>query len=295
MGRRGLQISKFSNYQTNFQVVRGAPYVTTIATLDKYNCEFCIHGDDISMSADGRDTYEEVKKVGRYRECKRTAGVSTTDLVGRMLLLTKSHHVQDDHIEEHKERARSLSQVVYVCGSFDLFHLGHLLFLEKAAKLGDYLIVGILSDQVVNEYKGSNHPIMSLHERVLSVLAYKPVNEVVIGAPLAVTGEILDRFNVSVVANGIIHQHHDEDYDGPDPYEEPKKRGIFVEVDSESSMTTENIIERIISHRIEYEARNRKKERKEAAAFAALQKMSQNGSGKIDTNNTVVIDTKCIR
>ncbi|PAV73883.1 hypothetical protein WR25_16067 [Diploscapter pachys] len=312
------------------EVVRGAPYVTTIATLDKYNCDFCIHGDDISMSADGRDTYEEVKKVGRYRECKRTAGVSTTDLVGRMLLLTKSHHVQDDHIEEHKERARSLSQdsvaqspwtrvsrfmpttttilefaegrapkptdkVVYVCGSFDLFHLGHLLFLEKAAKLGDYLIVGILSDQVVNEYKGSNHPIMSLHERVLSVLAYKPVNEVVIGAPLAVTGEILDRFNVSVVANGIIHQHHDEDYDGPDPYEEPKKRGIFVEVDSESSMTTENIIERIINHRIEYETRNRKKERKEAAAFAALQKMSQNGSGKIDTNNTVVIDTKCIR
>ena len=30
------------------------------------------------MSAEGRDTYEEVKKVGRYRECKRTAGVSTT-------------------------------------------------------------------------------------------------------------------------------------------------------------------------------------------------------------------------
>lgn len=28
----------------------------------------------------------------RYRECKRTQGVSTTDLVGRMLLMTKAHH-----------------------------------------------------------------------------------------------------------------------------------------------------------------------------------------------------------
>lgn len=41
---------------------------------------------------DGKDTYAEVKHEGRYRECKRTQGVSTTDLVGRMLLMTKAHH-----------------------------------------------------------------------------------------------------------------------------------------------------------------------------------------------------------
>ena len=39
-------------------------------------------------------------------------------------------------------------RVVYACGSFDLFHVGHLGFLEEARKLGDYLIVGIYSDQV---------------------------------------------------------------------------------------------------------------------------------------------------
>lgn len=33
-----------------------------------------------------------MKREGRYRECKRTQGVSTTDLVGRMLLMTKAHH-----------------------------------------------------------------------------------------------------------------------------------------------------------------------------------------------------------
>ena len=64
-------------------------------------------------------------------------------------------------------------RIVYVCGAFDLFHVGHLSFLEEAAKYGDYLIVGIYSDQTVNQVKGENQPIMTLHERVLSVLAYR--------------------------------------------------------------------------------------------------------------------------
>ncbi|KHJ97135.1 cytidyltransferase domain protein [Oesophagostomum dentatum] len=177
-------------------------------------------------------------------------------------------------------------QIVYVCGAFDLFHIGHLSFLEEAAKLGDYLIVGILNDQIINEYKGSNHPIMSLHERVLSVLAYKPVNEVVIGAPYCVSDDIIDRFNISVVCQGSRVPHHDKS--GNDPFEAPKRRGIYCEVDSGSDMTTEKIIERIIEHRLEFERRNRQKEAKEEAAFAALQKMKLNGNA-VDTRNAVNI------
>lgn len=62
-------------------------------------------------------------------------------------------------------------RIIYVAGAFDLFHVGHLAFLEECSKLGDYIIVGIHPDQVVNYYKGRNYPIMTLHERVLSVLA----------------------------------------------------------------------------------------------------------------------------
>lgn len=63
-----------------------------------------------------------------------------------------------------------------MAGAFDLFHVGHLEFLEKAKKMGDYLIVGLHTDPVVNQYKGSNYPIMNLHERTLSVLACKVCN-----------------------------------------------------------------------------------------------------------------------
>ena len=64
-------------------------------------------------------------------------------------------------------------RIVYVAGAFDLFHIGHLDFLEKVAEQGDYLIVGLHTDPTVNRYKGCNYPIMNLHERVLSVLAYR--------------------------------------------------------------------------------------------------------------------------
>ena len=43
----------------------------------------------------------------------------------------------------------------------------------QVSKEGDYVIVGLHTDREVNRYRGSNYPIMNLHERVLSVLACK--------------------------------------------------------------------------------------------------------------------------
>ena len=63
-----------------------------IELLKKYNIDYCVHGDDIITAADGTDCYQEVKDAGIFKTIPRTAGVSTTDLVGRMLLMTKSHH-----------------------------------------------------------------------------------------------------------------------------------------------------------------------------------------------------------
>jgi ethanolamine-phosphate cytidylyltransferase len=306
------------------EVVEGAPYTTSVDTLDQYNCDYCVHGNDITLTADGVDTYAEVKAAGRYRECERTAGVSTTDLVGRMLLLTKSHHTHEESMDEHHEKARKLSMdgeavspwtrvsrflpstqtimqfaegrppmpndvIVYVFGSFDLFHIGHLCFLEEARKLGDYLIVGIYSDQVVNEYKGGNYPIMTLHERVLSVLAYKPVSEVIIGAPYGVTRELVDRFHIQIVAQGTRISHHST-IDDIDPYVVAKEMGIYQSVDSGNDMTTDKIIERIIDHRRIYETRNRKKEKKEVAAFEALKKMQQKGQLTLNTTDIIRIE-----
>jgi len=289
------------------EVVEGAPYVTTLETLDLHNCRNCVHGDDITMTADGTDTYHIVKAAGRYKECQRTQGVSTTNLVGRMLMLTKDHQqrgAQEYQVDQSRSdemssdaSARSpwtgVSQflpttqkllqfsncqgpepgqrVVYVAGAFDLFHVGHLDFLEKVRQLGDYVIVGLHTDPEVNRYKGFNFPIMNIHERTLSVLAYRAVDEVVIGAPYCVTVEMLDHFRVSAVCHGVTAVKPAPD--GQDPYAEPKARGIFHQVESGNSLTTEALVQRIVARRMEYEERNRKKEAKEIAVFEAMEKM----------------------
>uniref|UniRef100_A0AAQ6A7D6 ethanolamine-phosphate cytidylyltransferase n=1 Tax=Amphiprion ocellaris TaxID=80972 RepID=A0AAQ6A7D6_AMPOC len=302
------------------EVVEGAPYVTTLETLDKYNCDFCVHGDDITLTVDGKDTYEEVKKSGRYRECKRTQGVSTTDLVGRMLLMTKAHHsnigrgggwslsqltwakagdtldrspvCRRGHspwtgVSQFLQTSQKIIQfasgqepqpgdtIIYVAGAFDLFHIGHVDFLEAVHKLAEkpYIIVGLHFDQEVNRYKGKNYPIMNVHERTLSVLACRYVSEVVIGAPFAVTKDLLDHFKVDLVCHGKTEIYPDKD--GSDPYAEPRRKGILRTVDSGNSLTTDAIVQRIIKNRLLFEARNQKKEAKEIAVIQAMKRQEE--------------------
>jgi ethanolamine-phosphate cytidylyltransferase len=86
------------------------------------------------------------------------------------------------HFSNNREPKAS-DKVVYISGSFDLLHNGHIETLKQAKAQGDFLFVGVWSDDVVNYFKGSNYPILSLHERVLMVLACKYVDDVVVGAP----------------------------------------------------------------------------------------------------------------
>lgn len=60
--------------------------------------------------------------------------------------------------------------IVLATGVFDLFHIGHLQFLEQAAALGDRLIVGVQTDEWVEEYKGCR-PIYPLQHRLRIVSA----------------------------------------------------------------------------------------------------------------------------
>lgn len=71
-----------------------APYVTSLPWISHYGCQYVVHGDDITSDSDGKDCYRYVKAAGRFKVVKRTPGISTTDLVGRMLLCTKSHFIQ---------------------------------------------------------------------------------------------------------------------------------------------------------------------------------------------------------
>jgi D-beta-D-heptose 7-phosphate kinase/D-beta-D-heptose 1-phosphate adenosyltransferase len=64
-------------------------------------------------------------------------------------------------------------KIVFTNGCFDILHVGHVSYLEKAAKLGKHLVVGLNSDDSVRRLKGEIRPLV--HEldraRVLASLA----------------------------------------------------------------------------------------------------------------------------
>ena len=64
-------------------------------------------------------------------------------------------------------------------GTFDLFHIGHLKMLERAKEMGDYLIVGVSSDEL-NFKKKQKKSIFSCEDRVRILLSLKCVDEVFI-------------------------------------------------------------------------------------------------------------------
>lgn len=230
-----------------------------------------MHGDDITSDSNGEDCYRFVKAAGRFKVVKRTPGISTTDLVGRMLLCTRTHFIKSldktlageegsgsegerarvgeemtQRIEDyatdasghapgsevwswHPSRPRRRSsaagkspthrskedkgtfqqmvsgkpprkgqQVVYVDGGFDLFSSGHIEFLRRVVEAEEeagrqrgwyaeaaaqqrmsetgedygpaYVVAGVHDDEVINEWKGVNYPIMNIFERGLCVL-----------------------------------------------------------------------------------------------------------------------------
>ncbi|XP_044715683.1 cytidylyltransferase-like domain-containing protein [Hirsutella rhossiliensis] len=89
-----------------------APYVTQLPYISHYGCKYVVHGDDITSDSNGNDCYRFVKEAGRFKVVKRSPGISTTDLVGRMLLCTKTHFIHslqkmlvgDEGYGSHDER-----------------------------------------------------------------------------------------------------------------------------------------------------------------------------------------------
>lgn len=74
------------------RAVADAPYVTDAAFVRDQGCQYVVHGDDITTDANGDDCYKAVKDLGMFVVVRRTPNILTTDLVGRMLLMSKTHH-----------------------------------------------------------------------------------------------------------------------------------------------------------------------------------------------------------
>ena len=138
-----------------------------------------------------------------------------------------------DDIEQTQKRRVCVDMVA------DLFHAGHIEFLKKAKKFGDYLIVGLDSDKDCQSYK--RLPILKLEERMKAVGACKYVDKVIGNVPLRVTDEFIDKHKIDVVVHGDDYDETKREYF----YGVAIKRGIFKTVSYTDGISTSDIINRV--------------------------------------------------
>ena len=94
-----------------------------------------------------------------------------------------------------------MSKTVLTFGTFDVFHVGHLRILERAAGFGDRLVVGVSTDQLNYSKKGRN-PVYNQEERMEIVGALKCVDEVFFEESLELKGEYLAQYKAAVLVMG---------------------------------------------------------------------------------------------
>ncbi len=90
---------------------------------------------------------------------------------------------------------------VLTFGTFDVLHVGHLHILERAAALGDRLVVGVSSD-ALNLSKKGRAPVFPQDQRLRIVAALHCVNDVFLEESLELKREYLRRYGADVLAMG---------------------------------------------------------------------------------------------
>lgn len=91
---------------------------------------------------------------------------------------------------------------VFVNGTFDLLHVGHLQLLNFAKSYGDYLIVAIDTDDRVKEKKGPTRPIHNQDERSFFLRMLKPVDQVELFSSDQELEELIKGFNPDIMIVG---------------------------------------------------------------------------------------------
>ena len=127
---------------------------------------------------------------------------------------------------------------VYADMAADLFHYGHMAFLEKARALGDYLLVGIHSDEALESYKREH--ILTMQERVASVTGCRWVDEVIPNAPLAIDVDWIEKHDIHIVAHGDDSSQEDQ----ARYYKIPIEKGIFRTLPYTKGISSTDIIAR---------------------------------------------------
>lgn len=90
---------------------------------------------------------------------------------------------------------------VITFGTFDVFHVGHVNILKRAAEFGDKLVVGVSSDEL-NFSKKSRYPIYNQNDRCKIISSLRFVDDVFIEESLELKLEYINKYSADVLVMG---------------------------------------------------------------------------------------------
>jgi D-glycero-beta-D-manno-heptose 1-phosphate adenylyltransferase len=100
-----------------------------------------------------------------------------------------------------RRRQQTGERAVFTNGCFDLLHLGHVRYLQEARNLGDFLILGLNSDESVHRLKGPTRPLVPEQERAEILAALSCIDYVTIfSEPTA--GDLIDLLQPAIYVKG---------------------------------------------------------------------------------------------
>jgi rfaE bifunctional protein nucleotidyltransferase chain/domain len=108
---------------------------------------------------------------------------------------------RDDLARRTAEERTAGRTVAFANGCFDLLHVGHVRYLESAAREADILVVAVNDDESVRTLKGEGRPILSAADRAELVAALRCVDYVVI-FPESTVGPLLTALRPDVHCKG---------------------------------------------------------------------------------------------
>lgn len=134
--------------------------------------------------------------------------------------------------------------IIYTDGVFDIPHYGHYKLFKYIKELypNSFLIIGVSSDQDCKSYK--NTTILTQNERVMTLESCKYIDKILTNIPWIITQEFIDKHSIDYIC------HDGNPYpcgDNKDIYKVWRDKGILITTPRTDTISTSNIIERIIS------------------------------------------------
>jgi D-glycero-beta-D-manno-heptose 1-phosphate adenylyltransferase len=120
------------------------------------------------------------------------------------------------------ELKRTEKSLVFTNGCFDILHFGHIKYLSQAADLGDFLIIGLNSDDSIRNLKGESRPINDLPTRVFALASLQFVGAVV------VFNELTPNRLIELIIPQVLVKGGDYDFSTIEGGEFVKKQGGLV-------------------------------------------------------------------